>query len=148
MLNYTIKESKFKDLGYTFSKAYAANYKVYTKKLPDSVDFMSCWVKGKIIEHSQWLDYTEKVINFFDKNYEEWTIANNKLPKPRRAMIAYLDRNTGEILLKDFKEYFGSMTSDKEFDAYCDKYKKYNEIYLFPEIMKITKEEISKLIIS
>jgi len=146
MLNYNIKESKLKDLGYTFSKAYAANYKVYTKKLPDSIDFMSCWVNGKSIEHSQWLGYTEKVINFFGEKYKEWVMSNNKLPKPRRAMIVYLNRENGEILLKDFKEYFGSMTSDKEFDTYCDKYNKYNEIYLFPETMKIIKKEISKLI--
>lgn len=61
MLHYTIPESDFKKLGYTFTMLYAANYKAYYKEI-SALYTIWCFVKGKTIEVSDWGASTEDVI--------------------------------------------------------------------------------------
>ena len=144
MINYKIKEKDFKNLGYKFEKVWANNYKAYTKYL-DSVFYIICWVKNKEIQYSEWLGYTEKILNFYDNNLEIWNKSNQKLKRPYSAMKIYLDWDNGNIQLMDIKEYYNSLKSEKIFEEYFLKYQNYSKINLFHDRIEELKREINIL---
>jgi len=145
ILCYTIPNSELKKRGYTFQKLYANNYVTYRKKIQEHGYTVWCWSKGKTIEVDDWHDFTGGIIKFFKDNYDSWKIENEKLPRPSEYMVLYLNRNDGDILLKDKKEYYLSMKDDATFDAYLKKYENYSEVVLPLDITFELIEEINFL---
>ena len=131
-LNFTTPVRELKSRGYTFQELYASNYKSYRKEFGSHKEFtIWLWVKGKTIEINDWYNYTSNVIDFYKNNFDSWKVENNKLPKPINYMVMHANHNTGEVKLKDFKEYYKMICgSEKKQSNYYEKYKGWREIVI------------------
>ncbi len=141
-MNYTINESEFKPLGYTFQKLYAMEYKTYRKEV-NSCYTIWCWVKGKAIEINDFYGNTEKVIDYFLNNQDK---AKYSKTFDYEYMPIYLNHKTGEIIDKssamksigDLDAWFDSKyITDNDWRDVCLPVKKFKEV--IEEISKIKK---------
>lgn len=143
-MNYSISESKFKTLGYTFQKLYAMEYKTYRKEVNKCYTIW-CWVKGKKIEINDFFGYTENVIDYFLNNQDK-----KKYSKifEYYYMSLFLNCKTGEII--DKSSAMNSVITHGNIDSWFkSKYQTDNnwrEIYLPLKEFKETIEEINKII--
>ncbi len=138
-LQFTIATGKLQEMGYTFQKLYARDYKTYRKKINDWTIWL--WVQERRLEIDDWFHYTGPIIDFYKKNLE----ANQELPymkevKRRRPesiaheyMKLFVHEETCEVIFYDMDGYMEAM-SQKDFmkasEAFEKKYEGYRKIVI------------------
>jgi len=152
-LKFTIEVSKLKEMGYTFQKLYAANYKTYRKKIGDHTIWL--WEKGRTLEINDWHQHTGNIIEFYKNNLEKHIFDNKDLPKPSPYMKLRVKEDTSEVIFKDMDEYYQSLSDftkekDKEkqkklIEDYETKYDDYRNVVLYIPSFQAILDEVKVL---
>lgn len=146
ILRYTIKEKSLKDLGYTFQKLYARNYKTYRKEFKNNRTIW-LWVKDKRLEVDDWFDHTGNILQFYKDhiNSPEFNRINPTGKASEYAKIR-LNTKTGEIIHFNYEEYYEVLMSNLDiFDDYDKKYEDFREIVFYKPFMPTLLAEIDFL---
>lgn len=131
--------------GYTFQKLYAADYKTYRKEIGEYNEYVIwLWQKDRQLEINDWYNRTGNVIKCYKDNLEQWKIDNAKLPRPRSCMSLNLNNQTGEVTLRNMKEYY-EMVMSKDDKLQNKWYKTYREVVLHIELFDEVIKEVNFL---
>lgn len=147
-LNYTVKDSELKAMGYKFQKLYANNYKSYRKEISGHTIWL--WSKGKTIEIDNWHQNTKAIIEFYkaNKNSPLFDEVGYK-GQVKDYIKVQMNPDNGFIQLFDFKEYFKVFSKKNVETAWDDWNKKYegwqNEILIFRDKFELILKEIELL---
>ena len=144
-MKYNIAESKLKNLGYTFQKLYAANYKTYRKEINGYKLWL--WSKNKQIEINDWYGHTEAILNFYKANINDpgFDIYSKLKESLRGYIVVQMNPKNGFVQLRDQETYFKALMSH-DWDEWDEKYDGwYNEIVLSRDGMNAIINEIKIL---